>query len=133
MIKKSIIVAVLLGILDYIWLYFIFQNTWRKMITNIQLTPMKLNTTYIIPAYILMTLSIVIFVIPKINSNNILKDSILYGGCMGLIIYGIFDLTNLIVFKNYSKNIAFMDITWGTLLFIITTYLSKKILISFEN
>jgi uncharacterized membrane protein len=133
MIKEFIIVAILLAIFDYVWLKFIFVDIWSKMINNIQLSPMLLDNRFIIPAYILMTLSIVIYVIPKINKEHILRDSIIYGGLMGLIIYGIFDMTNLVVFKKYSTNIAFIDITWGTFLFTITTLITKKLIIYLED
>lgn len=133
MIKEFIIVAILLAIFDYVWLKFIFVDIWSKMINNIQLSPMLLDNRFIIPAYILMTLSIVIYVIPKINKEHIIRDSIIYGGLMGLIIYGIFDMTNLVVFKKYSTNIAFIDITWGTFLFTITTLITKKLIIYLED
>jgi uncharacterized membrane protein len=45
-----------------------------------------------------------------------------------MVVYGIFDLTNLIVFKKYSASVAFLDIAWGTFLFAITTLLSKNVL-----
>lgn len=128
MIQEFIVVAILLGVFDYIWLNYFFVNMWSTMIHTIQSSPLELKTNYIIPAYILMTLSIVIYVLPKINKQTIVKDSILYGGLMGLIIYGIFDLTNLIVFKHYSISVAVIDISWGTFLFSVTTIISKIIL-----
>ena len=133
MIKEFIIVAILLGIFDYIWLKFIFANIWSNMINNIQLSLMTLDNRFIIPAYILMTLSIVVYVLPKIGNKYIIRDSILYGGLLGLIIYGIFDLTNLIVFKKYLLNVALMDIAWGTFLFSITTLITKNLLIYLED
>ena len=37
------------------------------------------------------------------------------GAFMGLVIYGIFDLTNLVVFgRGYSASLAFSDVLWGT-------------------
>ena len=128
MIQESIIVAILLGVFDYLWLNVFFVHRWSTMVHHIQSTPMELNTRYIIPAYILMTLSLVVFVLPRITKTHWLRDSILYGGFMGMVVYGIFDLTNLIVFKKYSTSVAFLDIAWGTFLFAITTLLSKNVL-----
>ena len=127
-ITQFIIIAIILGVFDYIWLNFIFLKYWKKMINNIQLKPMNVKSQYILPAYILMTISIVFFALPKISNDNIVLDSLKYGGLLGLVIYGIFDLTNLVVFEKYTLNIAIVDISWGTFLFAITTYISKIIL-----
>ena len=75
-----------------------------------------------------MTLAIVIYVLPYISNDTIIKDSILIGGTLGLIIYGIFDFTNLSLFKNYNLKIAIIDTIWGSILFTLTTYISKTIL-----
>ena len=123
--KKFIIVSTLFLLFDYIWLQF-FKNLWGEMVSKIQLTNMKVKIKYAVPAYILMTLSVIIFVLPNIRDEYILKDSIIYGGLLGLIIYGIFDFTNLTVFTNYSLNLAIIDILWGTALFTIVSYISKK-------
>ena len=132
-IKQLITVGTILGIFDYVWLNFVFLEYWKKMVTNIQLKPLWVNSSYIVPIYILLTLSIIVYVLPKIRDDNILFDSIKYGGLLGFIIYGIFDFTNLVTFENYSLNIALTDIAWGTFLFTIVTFLSKKILIKLKH
>jgi uncharacterized membrane protein len=39
------------------------------------------------------------------------------GAFLGLVIYGVFDLTNLVVFgRGYSASLAFSDVFWGTCL-----------------
>jgi uncharacterized membrane protein len=128
-VKQILIVSTTILILDYIWLKFIFGKLWSDMIYKIQLKPMNINIKYAGTIYILLILAIVIFVLPKIRDEYILKDSIIYGGLLGLIIYGVFDLTNKLVFDNYSLNLAIIDIFWGTFLFTFVSYLTKKILL----
>ena len=123
-VKQIVIVALLLTSIDFIWLKFFFKNYWENMITKIQLTPMKFNKYYIIPTYTLMVLSIIIYILPNIRYEFALKDSVKYGGLLGIIIYGIFDLTNSAVFTNYSSTIALFDTLWGGLLYIVVSFLT---------
>ena len=132
-IKSFIIPLILFTIIDYVWLTMFMKAPWSKMIQSIQIDIFKANTNYIVPIYILMTIAISVFVLPNIKKDTIWKDSILYGGGMGLIIYGIFDLTNLVLFSKYDPYLAFGDIAWGTFLFTIVTYLSKRVLIYLKD
>lgn len=43
-------------------------------------------------------------------------DSLLRGGFLGLCIYGVYDLTNLSLLKNWSVNLSLIDMAWGTVL-----------------
>lgn len=130
-IKTIVLVSCLILIFDYFWLKYIFIHSWTKMMNQIQLRPLNHTVEYAIPVYILMITSIIIYVLPKVNNKNtLLKDSILYGGLLGLIIYGIFDFTNMIFFEKYSIFLGSIDIIWGTFLFTIVTFITKKILFS---
>ena len=124
--KSTIIVGLFLLIFDYIWLKYIFIKPWSNMVRQIQQSPLEPKIRYAILVYILIILAITIYVLPQINNKTLLKDSILYGGLLGLIIYGVFDFTNIIFFEKYSLNLALIDMMWGTFLFTIVTYFTKK-------
>ena len=40
---------------------------------------------------------------------------------MGLIIYGIYDMTNWAVLKQWKISMVVLDITWGIILYAVTT------------
>jgi uncharacterized membrane protein len=40
---------------------------------------------------------------------------------LGFCIYGIYDLTNLALFKHWDVKLAVLDMCWGGILFAITT------------
>ncbi len=40
----------------------------------------------------------------------------LYGGLLGLMCYGTYDMTNLATLKSWSVTIAITDLAWGTVL-----------------
>ena len=132
-IKEFVIVSVILGVIDLIWLKFVFKQPWSNMISTIQLEPMEVKLIYALPVYILMTLAIVIYVLPNITTEHILKDSIKYGGLLGIIIYGVFDLTNMVLFSKYDMKLGLMDIAWGGFLCTLVTYVTKNVLLYLKH
>ena len=122
-----------MGIIDAIFLKFMVNYAWKDMIKDIQISVFNPNMKYLIIPYILMTLAIVIYVLPQIKRNSVLKDSILYGGLLGLIIYGVFDFTNLILFTRYKLSVGMGDMLWGGILFTIVTFLSKSSLLFLKD
>ena len=102
---------------------------WKKMIFDIQKKKLVINKLYAFVVYLLLALSISIFSIPQIRKREILKDSIYYGGLLGVIIYGIFDFTNLAVLKKYNLKVGIIDTLWGGLLLCLSSYITKIILL----
>ena len=132
-IKQFIVVLLVIIIIDIPVISQLMKPSWKKMVENIQITPLNIKTYPIILVYILLVLGIVIYVLPNVSDKNILRDSIVYGGILGLIIYGIFDFTNYSLISKYDLKLAIIDTLWGGILLTFTTYLSKKILIKFKD
>lgn len=86
----------------------------------------QLNYAAAIPVYFLMGAAITFFVLPKLTNDGLLTSA-LWGGLMGFIVYGVFDLTNLAILKNYSLLFAAADVAWGSFVFAISTIITKKI------
>ena len=94
-----------------------------------------MNPDYLgaIMAYVLLALGLYLFVIkPHLDNENENKNNIFIMGCIfGLVIYGIYNGTNLATINNYGRYEAMIDTTWGTILCgIISTlfiYLKKYI------
>jgi uncharacterized membrane protein len=95
----------------------IFQNT----IKNIQGEKLKLNNIGAIGSYILLILVLYKFIIME---KKPLSDAFILGIC----VYGIFDFTNLAIFKNYDYFAAITDTIWGGILFYTVTYITYKLL-----
>jgi uncharacterized membrane protein len=133
MIRDFLIVFIIMGIIDMSFLSLIVDYVWKDMIKDIQISPFKPNLKFILIPYLLITLAIVIFVLPNIKTQSIMKDSLIYGGLLGLIIYGVFDSTNLILFTRYNISTSIIDTLWGITLFTIVTFLSKKTLLYFKD
>lgn len=83
-------------------------------------------------AYILLALAIYYFIVmPSIETskdNNFDYYNIILKGCiMGLVIYGIYDGTNLATINNFGLKEAIIDMMWGTFLSGLISVLAVKI------
>jgi uncharacterized membrane protein len=114
-VNNILLLGLIFIIVDSIFLYSMKDN-FKKMITNVQKSDTKLKIIPTIACYIILISSIYYFIIIK---NNTLLDAFL----LGFFIYGVFETTNMAIFKNWDYKIGIIDVIWGGLLFFITTYL----------
>lgn len=122
-IKKFILTGIILFLTDMGFIYLI-TPVFNTMVKKIQGRDISIKTYSFILAYIFLTFQIYYFIIEK---NLSLLDAFL----LGMTTYGIFDLTNLTIFKNYSFKVSLIDTTWGGILYLLVTLIyrySEKLL-----
>jgi uncharacterized membrane protein len=131
-IIKNLIVIILFIFLDYLWISFnidMYNKNTIKIQGKLSIIKWK-QIISIILVYILLIASIIYIAIP-FTLNNIKKEdniidkiykSIIYGGSIGLSIYGTYNLTSLIIYEKYSIEIAIIDTIWGLFLYTIITF-----------
>jgi uncharacterized membrane protein len=132
-ITKNIIIGLLFIFLDYLWIS-LNIDMYNKNTSKIQgkLSTIKWKQIIsIILVYILLIISIIHIAIP-FTLNNISKEdnvieklykSVIYGGSIGLSIYGAYNLTSIIIYEKYSIEIAIVDTLWGLFLYSIVTFI----------
>ena len=103
--------------LDSVYLSNIGGPLFAKMVKGIQKDDMKINMFGAIGSYLLLILVLYKFIIVERKSPS---DAFLLGFC----IYGVFDFTNIAIFKNYSLLPTLLDTLWGGVLFYIVTKLT---------
>jgi uncharacterized membrane protein len=94
----------------------------------VQGAPLAVNYVGAVVSYICVFLALIFYAIPTVLSHMpktpTLKDQIInsfmYAGGLGLVIYGVFNYTNIAIFENYSYSIALLDTTWGVTLFSLS-------------
>lgn len=123
-------------IVKIIFIYFLFifiidvnmlallSNLWGQTIFKVQKEKAVFRKIYAGVSYILMTFGVYYFVYRHINKNNWINDTLINGFLFGLVLYGVFDMTNLAIFKNYSLYTGLIDMLWGSILMSITTFLT---------
>jgi len=128
MIRNYVIGTIVLIIIDTIWLLAVMNKSFSNMVYNIQGQPMSLNIPYALIVYILLGIGVTYFGINRVDKDAPLMSSLINGGLFGLICYGVFDFTNMTIFKNYDTTTALLDTAWGGILCTLTTYISYKII-----
>ena len=125
-LKYRVVSSLILLVLDFMWLGGFMALRYSVMIKNIQGSPMKANMLYAVFAYLLMIVGLQQFVLPNLDFKNItVKDCLKYGFVFGLVVYGVYDFTAAVVFKNWDINLALIDILWGGVVYFLSCYLLK--------
>ena len=110
--------ALTMLILDTIYLSS-FSNQYNSMIKTIQKSPLKMKPHYALVVYVLLIIGWKLLID---NKKNSVRNSVI----LGLVIYGVFDFTNLAIFDNYSLKLGLIDMLWGGILFGISAYVATK-------
>ncbi len=109
-------------ILDYIWLSIVmadFYNTNLGALARRVGEKLSPDWSGVVFAYIFLALGVVLFALPKVSSDATLIKAFLIGGVFGLIVYGIYDMTNLATLSGWSWKLSLADMAWG---FFITGF-----------
>ncbi len=134
MIFLNLLIVILILVFDFIWLI-VNRNMYNTLVSDIQGSEIKLNFTGGIIAYTCIIISFFMFAFPLVRyeyeKNNKKQSLILlslkYGGILGLVIYGIFNGTNIAIFTNYNYTIGLKDTLWGIFNYSIITYIYTKL------
>ena len=104
-------------VIDSVYLNFI-KDYFNNQVKLIQGSPIKINSYAIIICYIILIFGINYFII-------IPNRSILDAFLLGLIIYGVYETTNMALFSKWSWTTVLIDTLWGGILFALTTTIIK--------
>lgn len=126
-LKIFVLLFILVLLIDIPVISLIFKSRWEKTIKNIQGSSMQIRPIYAFITYILIPIGLILFVYPKIDSNNWWQTSLMYGFLFGFISYGIFDFTNLALISKYPLDLAIIDSIWGGILCAIVVVITKYI------
>jgi uncharacterized membrane protein len=113
-IKTLFFILLTFMVIDYILLTKIFATMWSNQITKIQggkgpeFRPLVAG----ILTYLLMASGVLFFAVKDSKSRS---ESLQRGALLGLLMYGVFDGTNYVLFKNYELNTVVVDIACGVL------------------
>ena len=110
--------SLILFALDTVYLY-TMRNMFIDQIVAVQGSPLQLNLVGALLCYILLVGGLYYFIIKD-------KRSILDAFLFGIVVYGVYETTNLTIIKKWKYQTVIMDIVWGGILFAMTTYIFFK-------
>jgi uncharacterized membrane protein len=112
---KLLVSAIVFVVIDSIYLTSV-SNYFNNQIKLVQGSPIKMNFLATLLCYILLIFGINYFII---KPNRSIQDAFL----LGLVIYGVFETTNMALFAKWSWLTVIMDTLWGGILFALTTFI----------
>ena len=101
-----------LVVVDLIWFLGIAKTLYQDQMGDLMASEPKLAAGAAF--YLLYALGVCIFVIvPALNKQSGF-NAVLYGALFGFFCYMTYDLTNLAVIRDFPTKLAFVDISWGS-------------------
>jgi len=74
-----------------------------------------------VACYVLMVFGLYYFILRE-------RRSILDAFLLGVLVYGVYDMTIYTIFTNYTLGIALMDMLWGGVLFAASTAIHRQLM-----
>jgi uncharacterized membrane protein len=108
------------GVLDGVWLGVVMGAFYRTQLALLarmsgdRLAPLWMPALLV---YVLLAIGIVTFVVPRTPG----PVPWLRGALFGLVVYGVYDLTNLSTLKGWPMLLTAIDIAWGALASALAT------------
>lgn len=98
------------GILDGLWLGFIARDFYRTQMSAVIAADFN-----VVPAaifYFLYPLGVLFVALTPSASDW--REALIRSALLGLVAYGVYDLTNMATLKAWPLKLALTDIAWGT-------------------
>jgi uncharacterized membrane protein len=114
-----LISAIVLIILDSVYLH-LMTGYFKRQVMAVQGSPLQLNLVGAALCYVFIIFGLNYFIIKNKKS---VKDAFL----LGIVVYAIFELTTLALFKNWYIMSVIIDTLWGGILFGLTTGIVYKL------
>ncbi|MBN1502282.1 DUF2177 family protein [Candidatus Woesearchaeota archaeon] len=123
-LKQYTISFIFLLAVDFVWLAVLMKDFYDMQFSVFERTLVVWSAAL---AWILIPLGIVLFVLPL---SKKISDAAKNGAFYGLILYGVYDLTNYATLAKWPMGLVIVDTLWGTFLCLLTSVmvfgLSKK-------
>lgn len=111
-------IAIIVLILDLIWIHFFLLDPFSRMIQEVQGSPMVVKPIAAFVAYFIL----ILFIYLNLKKADNYYEAFL----MGALLYGVYDSTNYATLTNWNLYIAIIDVIWGGILLVSTKYIIEN-------
>lgn len=104
---------VTLVVLELVFLGIVARSFYQS-----EIGPLLARTNYVAAGllYLLYAAGIVAFaVLPALDAGSVARAAAA-GALLGLVVYGVYDLTNLAILKGWTVAVSVVDVLWGIVL-----------------
>jgi uncharacterized membrane protein len=120
-IKEYFVALLIFLAIDFSWVLVIAKSFYNDQLSGF-VRPEVVPIWSALLAWTLIPLGIVMFV-NQVSKNK--KQSIIYGALFGLILYGVYDLTNYATLANFTLKMLVVDILWGIFICSVSSLLLR--------
>jgi uncharacterized membrane protein len=129
-LKSFFLLAIIILMIDLLWINYIVGDMWKKNVEIVQKSPMEIRKSYALLSYVLIIFGIYYFVQMNMTKETYIRDSLIKGFIYGFILYGVFDFTNLAIFKEFDLKTGMIDMVWGGALTASALLITNRIVYS---
>lgn len=115
MILNILKLSLIFSALDFVYL-FSMSTKFQNMIKNIQGSDLQMNIIPTIVCYFFLIFLLYYFIVHK-------GQTVLDAFLLGVGVYGVYETTNLAIFKKWEPMVGIVDTLWGGILFSLSYYL----------
>jgi uncharacterized membrane protein len=101
-------------VIDFIWLKYVALSFYRGQIGHLMLDKPNLGIALLF--YLVYVVGVVVLAVNPALEKGQWTTAVLYGGLLGLVAYGTYDITNLATLKTWPSIVSIIDMIWGTIL-----------------
>lgn len=120
-LKNYLISLAVTLVLDLLWIGLVANKFYRSQLGNLARTDSDgAFAPLLLPAllvYLLIPFGLNLFAVPKVvEEDNLVAGAAKWGGGFGMVLYGVYELTNYSILSHYSLKMCVVDMLWGTVL-----------------
>lgn len=124
-LKLYLIAVPVMLVLDFVWIGLLMKGFYSEQLGELARRSGGSLAPRWIPAilvYIMIPAGIVLFVHTRSYAGSLGLD-FAWGALFGLILYGVYDLTNLATLEQWRLTMTLVDMAWGSFLCGVTSAL----------
>lgn len=127
MFKRFLVTALVFLVIDIVWLAFISPKLYKENIGHLMSDRVNFLAAGVF--YLLFVVALLYFVIDPAIAAGSVRQALLRGGFLGLVMYATYDLTNLATLKDWPFKITVIDLAWGAFVTAATSGIVTRIFI----
>lgn len=105
--------------IDFVWLSLMANALYRPVLGDMLVTEFRVAPAVIF--YLLYAAGLTFFAVRAGLAASSFRTSFVYGGLLGLMAYGTYDLTNQATLANWSTTLTVADLIWGSTLSAVSS------------
>lgn len=132
-IPVAVAVAVPYIALEVVWLSFSISRIYAPLYARVQGTEAweRKSSAQIavaaVVAYAILVAGISMFALDGDPSRMSYRAAAARGAMFGFVVYGVYNLTNFVAFRDWSAATSLLDTTWGTVVVAVVSVAAKFI------